>query len=74
MEEEGLKKTSDERIFIGKQRKLDEEEFLKNLELLRKKAEENDQHGVIDMIKIMVPTYHQEFAPNAVLAQDRIKI
>ncbi|MBQ3593656.1 MAG: polysaccharide biosynthesis protein, partial [Clostridia bacterium] len=31
MEEEGLKKTSDERIFIGKQRKLDEEEFLKNL-------------------------------------------
>jgi len=74
MEEEGLKKTSDERIFIGKQRKLDEEEFLKNLELLRKKAEENDQHGVIDMIKIMVPTYHQELAPNAVLAQDRIKI
>lgn len=74
MEEEGLKKTSDERIFIGKQRKLNEEEFLKNLELLRKKAEENDQHGVIDMIKIMVPTYHQELAPNAVLAQDRIKI
>ncbi len=74
MAEEGLQKTSDERIFIGKQRELDEEEFLNNLELLRQKAEANDQHGVIEMIKIMVPTYHKELAPNAVLAQDRMAV
>ena len=73
MAEEGLTKTSDERIFIGKQRELDEKEFLADLELLRQKAEANDQYGVIDMIKKMVPTYHKDLAPNAVLAQDRIK-
>lgn len=57
MDEEGLKHTSNELIFIGKQIEIDEEHFASRLNDLRNAAQQNDERLAIKALHEMVPTY-----------------
>lgn len=57
MAEEGLKKTDNELIYIGKPIPFDVEEFLKQLEELAKASYENSKE-IVQMVEKMVPTFH----------------
>ena len=56
MDEEGLKKTSNELIFIGKPMELDSERFEKDLARLHEAAGENDER-IKALVAEIVPTY-----------------
>ena len=57
MDEEGLQKTSNNQIRIGRPIKIDEAEFKKELNILKRVAD-NDQDEKVDLImKSIVPTY-----------------
>lgn len=62
MNEEGLQKTSNEKIFIGHQVKIDIEKFSKELEKMRKICMTNDKQAVVDQLKVLVPTFHHDEA------------
>lgn len=55
--EEGLQKTKNELIFIGKQIEIEEDSFPKRLRTLRDAAEENDNAAAIKALHDMVPTF-----------------
>ncbi len=57
MNEEGLKKTSNELIFIGKQIEIDTETFVSRLRRLRDAAEVNDEATAVMELHRMVPTF-----------------
>ena len=57
MNEEGLKKTSNKLIFIGKQIDIDEECFAASLKKLRDAALKNDEAIAIKALHKMVPTF-----------------
>lgn len=57
MNEEGLKKTSNKLIFIGKQIKIDESDFAKRLRNLRNAADKNDETLAVQALHSMVPTF-----------------
>ena len=57
MDEEGLKKTSNHKIYIGKQITVDEKEFLDYLSQLKKSSEENDKDAVEEVLHKCVPTF-----------------
>ena len=57
MSEEGLQKTSNKLIFIGKQIEIDEEDFMNKLSFLRNAAQENDEELVRSALYSMVPTF-----------------
>ena len=57
MDEEGLQKTSNELIFIGKQIPLDGDEFIKRLRRLRNAANENLNEAAIQALHDIVPTF-----------------
>ena len=57
MNEEGLKKTTNELIFIGKQIDIDSEQFIEELRKLRDAANENDERTAIEALHKMVPTF-----------------
>ncbi len=57
MDEEGLQKTSNELIFIGKQIYLDGDEFIKRLRRLRNAANENLNEAAIQALHDIVPTF-----------------
>jgi FlaA1/EpsC-like NDP-sugar epimerase len=57
MNEEGLKKTKNELIFIGKQIEIDEDTFPERLRTLRDAAEENDNTLAVKALHDMVPTF-----------------
>ena len=57
MNEEGLRKTSNELIFIGQQIELDGEEFIKKLRRLRNAANENLCDLVVEQLHEIVPTF-----------------
>lgn len=57
MDEEGLQKTSNKLIFIGKQIEIDESTFAKRLRALRDAAEKNDEQLAINELHKMVPTF-----------------
>ncbi len=57
MSEEGLKETPNKLIHIGEPIEMDDEEFLKNLEILKEHAYAEDPN-IRDYVKAMVPTYH----------------
>ena len=57
MNEEGLQKTSNKLIFIGKQIEIDEENFPMELEKLRDAAKENDEEAAVKALHKMVPTF-----------------
>lgn len=56
MEEEGMKKTDNELIHIGKPVEFDAEKFLKQLEELSRAGGDNDA-GIAKLVEEMVPTY-----------------
>ena len=57
MAEEGLKKTENKLIHIGKPIPFNIEEFLKELEELAKASYENSDR-IVEMVEQMVPTFH----------------
>jgi hypothetical protein len=56
MEEEGLKKTENEKISIGKPIDIDEKKLFGKIELLVKQAEEETEI-MKDLVSELVPTY-----------------
>lgn len=57
MNEEGLQKTKNKLIFIGRQIKIDPEAFIADLSMLRDAAEENDEEAAVRALHEMVPTF-----------------
>lgn len=57
MNEEGLKKTSNHKIYIGHQTKVDEDLFLSHLAHLRTAAEQNNKAEVEAVLHESVPTF-----------------
>ena len=58
MAEEGLQKTENNLIHIGKPLSFDEEEFLRQLENLMDAAYANREGQIRDLVRQMVSTYH----------------
>lgn len=57
MDEEGLKNTANNKIFIGHQIEVDKDDFLSRLEELKKAAYENDKGECERLMHIIVPTF-----------------
>lgn len=57
MNEEGIKNTANNKIFIGKQININEEIFFANLDKLEIAAKKNDKGEVERMLHIIVPTF-----------------
>mgnify|MGYP000417514589 CR=1 FL=1 len=57
MNEEGLQKTSNKLIFIGKQIEIDEATFAAKLRILRDAALKNDEELAVSALHDMVPTF-----------------
>ena len=57
MSEEGLKKTENNKIFIGKQTEVDMDRFGLQLEILREYAMNNDCDNCVDMLSQIVTTF-----------------
>ena len=57
MNEEGLKKTANKLIFIGRQIEIDEQNFPNRLRKLRNATEKNDEAVAIQAMHEMVPTF-----------------
>ena len=57
MDEEGLKQTANEKIFIGNQINIDKENLLRQLKSLRECAEDNDDSRAVELLAEIVPTF-----------------
>ena len=57
MNEEGLQKTDNELIFVGRQIDIDQEKFAEQLFSLTKAAQKNDEQIAINALHKMVPTF-----------------
>ena len=57
MNEEGLQKTKNKLIFIGKQIEIDQDEFIQELRRLRDAALKNDDELAIEALHKIVPTF-----------------
>ena len=57
MNEEGLQKTQNKLIFIGKQIVIDNDKFIAQLRTLRDAALENDEEGTLRALREIVPTF-----------------
>ena len=66
MLEEGLKKTSNHKIYIGNQVEVNEEEFLGYLSNLQQVAMDNDKEKVEEILHKAVPTFVRREAEKAV--------
>ena len=60
MKEEGLQKTPNEKIFIGKQVKIDRAWLLEQLEKMRAICATNDKEAVVEQLKVLVPTFNHD--------------
>ena len=60
MAEEGLEKTANKLIFIGKPLEFNHHRFMEKLKTLDRLAYRNDEAGVFSLVKEMVVTYHPE--------------
>ena len=60
MKEEGLRKTDNNKIFIGKQIEIDADKFVAEIEKMRGICETNDKQAVVDQLKVLVPTFHHD--------------
>ena len=75
MNEEGIKNTANNKIFIGKQININEEIFFANLDKLEIAAKKNDKGEVERMLHIIVPTFirnNQETGENKEAIIDEI--
>lgn len=70
MNEEGLQKTSNKLIFIGKQIKIDGENFERQLHTLNNAAKENNDELAVSALHSIVPTFTtpEEFNKKALVA------
>ncbi len=59
MDEEGLQKTSNQRIFIGQQIPVDAAKLIEDLSEMRRLASQNRKKELIEKIIEVVPTYHR---------------
>ena len=59
MDEEGLQKTSNQRIFIGQQIPVDAAKLIEDLAEMRRLASQNRKKELIEKIIEVVPTYHR---------------
>ena len=57
MDEEGLQKTANKLIYIGKQIEIDADSFAERLRILRDAAEENKEEIAVASLHDMVPTF-----------------
>jgi len=60
MDEEGLRKTDNNKIFIGSPLKMDASRFFTDLLELKAVAYENNSEKLMEKIKTMVPTFNHE--------------
>ena len=60
LNEEGMKKTANKKIFIGKPIELDTEKFHEKLVELKKAALKNDKDGIDKLISEIVPTFNHK--------------
>lgn len=60
MSEEGLQKTDNKKIFIGQTIDFSDEEFEKDLQTMKDVCQTNDKEQVIDMLKVLVPTFKHD--------------
>ena len=60
MDEEGLKSTENEKIFIGNQLKVDDEELKTKLEALKKAADNNQSEETVALLSELVPTFNHK--------------
>lgn len=58
MNEEGLQKTANEKIFIGHQMEIDIPKFTAELEKMREICMTNDKFAVVEQLKVLVPTFN----------------
>lgn len=66
MDEEGLRKTANSRIFVGQQMKVDAEEFINKLRILKEDADNNDSEKCVADLEMIVNTFcHEENKTNA---------
>lgn len=57
MDEEGLKKTANQKIFTGKQIEIDPENFMREYEQLKNAAQNNDSEKTLELLEKIVPTF-----------------
>ena len=60
MNEEGLQKTGNHKVFIGTQLEVDSETLEAGLKELRAVSEANDEEGVAEVLTKYVPTFHHK--------------
>lgn len=60
MDEEGLKKTDNKKIFIGKPIDVNEDKLMEMLKKLEDSAKANDKTAVVDALKEVVPTFNHK--------------
>jgi FlaA1/EpsC-like NDP-sugar epimerase len=58
MSEEGIKETQNKKIFIGKQIQIDENEFPKMIENIKKIAYSNNSDEAVEALRQIVPTFN----------------
>lgn len=57
MDEEGLKKTDNQKIFTGKQIYIEKEKFINQYNLLKESALNNDSEKTVSLLEEIVPTF-----------------
>ncbi len=60
MDEEGLRNTSNKKIFIGNQIEIDPEKLLTQLDEIEKLADSNESEKVVEKLAEMVPTFNHK--------------
>ena len=73
MKEEGLKKTDNNKIFIGKQMTIDVDKFIADIDEMREICQTNDKEKVIEKLKVLVPTFHHDTAYLELMRQKELQ-
>lgn len=60
MDEEGIEKTSSEKIFVAKPLDIEQQQLLEQLEQLKKIADHGDSVQLVEQLKRIVPTYSEQ--------------
>ncbi len=58
MDEEGLKRTDNKKVFIGKQIEINPQEFFDKLQGICDEANRNDSYKVVELLRDIVPTFN----------------
>ncbi len=62
MEEEGLQKTANDKIYIGKQIEVDKESLIAELEKMQDICKSNDKDAIVRQLQVLVPTFTPDLA------------